>query len=114
MNLDKVFDFIKDKRGYEYPFLYKLLNDIPLSEDDLNVRGDLTLYDSNLDTLPNKLTIMGDLLMSDSSFKKIPNGLKIYGDMYILNTPCSRMFTDKEIKKIIKDYGGFVKGTIYT
>jgi hypothetical protein len=34
MNLEKVFNFIKEKKGYSVPTLYKLLNDIPVSDDE--------------------------------------------------------------------------------
>jgi hypothetical protein len=34
MNLEKVFNFIKEKKGYNVPTLYKLLNDIPVSDDE--------------------------------------------------------------------------------
>lgn len=34
MNLEKVFNFIKEKKGYNVPTLYKLLNDIPLPDDE--------------------------------------------------------------------------------
>jgi hypothetical protein len=34
MNLEKAFNFIKEKKGYNVPTLYKLLNDIPVSDDE--------------------------------------------------------------------------------
>ena len=34
MNLEKVFNFIKEKKGYDVPAFYKLLNDIPLSDNE--------------------------------------------------------------------------------
>ena len=34
MNLKKVFNFIKEKKGYDVPAFYKLLNDIPLSDNE--------------------------------------------------------------------------------
>ena len=44
MNLEKVFNFIKEKKGYDVPTLYKLLNDIPLPDDEK------TEYINNLDS----------------------------------------------------------------
>ena len=29
MNLKKIFEFLKEKRGYNYPVIYKLINGIP-------------------------------------------------------------------------------------
>ena len=114
MNIDNVFEFIKNKRGYEYPFKYKLINGIPLSKDELNVKGDLDLYDMNYHTLPNDLTVKGDLLLADSSFRDIPNNLKVRGNLNLLRTPISYEYIDTKIKKMIKDKGGYVRGDIYT
>ena len=55
MNLEKLFDFIKEKRGYDYPVKYKLINNIPLSKDELIINGDLDLDGTNITSLPDNL-----------------------------------------------------------
>lgn len=129
MNLEKVFNFIKDKRGYNAPFMYKLYNDIPFDKDDLFIKGDLylsgrnslpTLPDNltvtqdfflistNLNSLPNNLTVGGSLSCSNTSLSEIPNKLTVHETFFIRKTPLSRKYNDEQINQMIKDKGGSV------
>jgi hypothetical protein len=131
MNLKKVFNFIKEKRGYDYPFMYKLINRLPLSEDELNVSGNLDLNNtkitslpdnfyvsgsvylnsSNITSLPNNLKVGDSLYLSNTKITSLPNNLKVGGYLILNNTPISEKYTEEEIKKMIEDKGGFVKET---
>ena len=37
MNLFNIFNFIKEKRGYDYPFIYKLLNGLQLTFNAIQI-----------------------------------------------------------------------------
>ena len=67
MNLEKVFNFIKEKKGYNVPTLYKLLNDIPLPDDEK------TEYINKLDSFG-----IYNLLSGSKEPDKIINILKPY------------------------------------
>ena len=43
--LKRVFDFLEEKEGHKVPFLWKLFNNIPLTKEELIVKGDLNLED---------------------------------------------------------------------
>ena len=133
MNLEKVFEFIKEKRGYDYPVIYKLLNGIPLSDDELNVSGDLNLRESKITSLPDNLKVGGNLDLPCTDITSLPDNLKVGGDLNLIrtkitslpdnlhvggylfleNTPLSKRYTEEEIRKMIEDRGGFVKWSIF-
>ncbi len=128
--LKSIFNFIEEKEARKTPFLWKLLNDEPLTEDDLYVKGDLNLRGSkikslpkglkvggflslidcsNLETLPEGLEVEGWLDLENTSITSLPKGLKVYGDVYRRKTELEA-YTDKQLREMIKP--GFVKGLI--
>jgi hypothetical protein len=136
MNIEKLFEFIKERRGYDYPLRYKLLKGIELTEGDLTVNGDLDLTNSKLSSLPDNLRVKGDMWLdySDRIFslpdnlhvgswldldyslvEEIPNNLKVGDFLSIHSTPLLRInrYIDR-IKHIIKDKGGYLGGVIFT
>ena len=113
MNLEKVFNFIKEKRGYDVPLKFKLINGMPLSEDELNVGGSLYLSHTNIESLPDNLHVGRDLYLSNTNIKSLPNNLQVGGFLDLGNTPLSKMYSGYQIRKMIEDKGGFVKGYIY-
>jgi hypothetical protein len=113
MNLETVFNFIKEKHGYDYPVRYKLINGLALTDDELNVKGDLDLSRSNLVYLPDNLHVGGDLDISFTKIKKLPNNLRIGRDFFLLKTPLSVEYDEDDIKRMIEDKGGYLDGEIY-
>ena len=99
MNLDKVFNFIKEKKGYEIPSKYilfkktinivkKLNNNIPLSDDEINYAdGHFDLSETNITSLGNLTTVEGNLDLRE--------------------TPISKKYTEQEIRQMVN-----VKGKI--
>ena len=93
MNLEKVFNFIEEKKGYDVPTLYKLLNDIPLPDDEK------TEFINNLNSGEIYNLIYGskepdriiDILLSSNEFI---NNLKSYGIHHLL-------YNSKEKDRII-------------
>ena len=126
--LKRVFDFLEEKEGQKIPFLWKLLNNIPLTKEDLIVKGDLNLEDSEITSLPEGLTIEGDFFFYHSPVKlpkglkvgnhlslfgpsitSLPKGLEVLGWLFITDTGLG-IYSDEELREMIKP--GFIKGEI--
>ena len=127
--LKRIFDFLEEKGEHRAPVKWKLINNIPLTEDDLNVKGDLDLFDSKIKSLPEGLKVSGYLDLSFSKIKSLPKGMEVGGtlflhfskitslpeglevgnNLYIGKTPIAK-YTDDELIEIIKP--GFIKGRI--
>jgi hypothetical protein len=107
--LKRIFEFIEEKEGHNVPFLWKFKNNIPLTEKDLNVNGDLNLSDSKIKSLPEGLKVGGDLYLDGSYVESLPKGLEVYGDLYIADTVLASKSND-DLIVMIKP--GFIKGEI--
>jgi hypothetical protein len=82
--LKKIFDFIKTKDNRNIPFIWKLKNNEPITEDDLIVNGDLDLRPSHIDymdieSLPEGLKVSGRLDLMGSDMQFLPKGLEVGG-----------------------------------
>jgi hypothetical protein len=91
MNIDKVFNFIKEKRGYDYPFIYKLIKGIPLTEDELNIEGILDLGYTNITSLPDNLKVEGSINLSYTDLRTLPENFKVNGYLNLRVTPISNL-----------------------
>ena len=127
--LKRIFKFLEEKEGHNLPFKWKLFNNLPLTEKDLNVKGDLDLFDSKIKSLPKGLKVSGilDLFqveitslpddlqvggylnLSNTSITSLPKGLKVGGFLYIYKSALLE-YTDEELREMIKP--GFIKGEI--
>jgi hypothetical protein len=128
--LKRIFDFLKEKGERRTPLKFKLLNNVPLTEEDLNIEGILDLSFSSIKSLPEGLKVGGTLSLEYSTIQTLPEGLKVGGTLdlehsritnlpkglevgehlYIKNTQLIK-YTDKELREMIKP--GFVKGKIH-
>jgi hypothetical protein len=82
--IKKIFDFIKTKDNRNIPFMWKLKNNEPITEDDLIVNGDLDLRPSHIDyidieSLPEGLKVSGRLDLMGSDMQFLPKGLEVGG-----------------------------------
>ena len=84
--LKRIFEFLEEKEEQNPPFKWKLLNNKPLSEDDLDVKYDLILTESPITSLPEGLKVGGSLDLSHSKVKLLPEGLKVAFSLYLLNS----------------------------
>ena len=129
-----LFKFIEDKKPqYKLPFKVKLIHaPETLTKEDLNVKGDLYLGDTPIQSLPNglevegdldlsyapiqslpdNLTVRGDLWLNVTPIQSLPNGLKVGGDLLLYETPLSKKYTTEEQLKA-KYPNIKVKGDIY-
>ena len=125
----RIFDFLEEKGEHKVPFIWKLINDIPITEKDLDFEGDLILTYSDIESLPEGLNVRGDLDLFGSKLASLPEGLKVRGyldlryssieslpkglkvrDLHIWDTSLTK-YTDEELREMIKP--GFIKGKIY-
>ena len=108
--LKRIFEFLEEKENLNPPFLWKWKNNIPLIEEDSNVKGDLNLAFSKIRFLPEGLKVAGDLDLQDSYVKSLPKGLEVGDNLHIGNTKLKK-HTDDELREMIKP--GFIKGVIF-
>ena len=128
--IKNIFNFLEENEG-KRSFLWKLINDESLTDEELIVKGDLDLNSTRIKTLPKGLKVGGYLFLKDcsnltslpeglevgwflslqncTSLASLPKGLKVDKHLYIKNTPLAK-FSDDELRKMIKP--GFVKGLI--
>ena len=129
--LKRIFDFLEEKEEHKVPFRWKLINNEPLTDDELNVEGSLDLNYSKITQLPKGLKVNGGLYLENTNIKSLPEdlrvefslflsytkieslpkGLKVFGALRIWNTPIAKKYGDEEIREMIKP--GFIKGDIY-
>jgi len=79
--LKNILNFIKENDNRNIPFTWKLLNNEPFTEDDLNVKYDLFLANTSIKSLPKGLKVGGDLNLLDSEIRFLPEGLEVGGDL---------------------------------
>ena len=84
--LKKIFDFLEEKGEHNTPIKWKLVNNEPLTDDDLDVKGDLDLSGSQITSLPEGLKITGNLDLSYSKITSLPEGLTVTGYLALTET----------------------------
>ena len=68
----------------------------------------------SLKELPEGLQVGGVLSLSNCiSLKKLPQGLKVDGNLSLIDTPIAEKYSEEEIRKIVKDRGGYILGKIF-
>jgi len=126
--LKRIFEFLEEKEQRNPPFLWKHINNIPLTKEELIVKGDLNLEDSEITSLPEGLTIEGDFFFYHSPVElpkglkvgghlsligpnvtSLPKGLEVLGWLFITDTGLG-IYSDDELREMIKP--GFIKGEI--
>ena len=84
--LKRIFEFIKKEEGHKLPFLWKLFNNIPLTKEELIVKGDLNLSKTAITSLPEGLQFRGSLVLAWTNITSLPEDLKVGGDLYLDNS----------------------------
>jgi len=131
--LKRIFEFLEEKGEHNAPFLWKWKNEIPLTEKDLDIEGDLDLTYSNIESLPEGLEVSGDLILSYcenisslpeglivrgnlilqdcSQLYSLPKGLKVGGTLYIDMSPLGN-YSNGELRNMVGD-DGYLKRVHY-
>jgi hypothetical protein len=121
-----IFKFLENEENIRAPFMWKWLNNEPLTEDDLHINGDLDLTFSRIESLPEGLNISGDLnltfcenisslpkglivrrnliLEECSQLYLLPKGLKVGGTLYINNSPLGE-YSEGQLRNMVGDDG---------
>ena len=84
--LKRIFQFLEEKGEHNAPFKWKFENDIPLTEGDLNVKGDLDLSHTEIESLPEGLKVGGWLDLAYTFIESLPEGLKVGGHLDLIET----------------------------
>ena len=109
--LKRIFEFLEDKEQQNPPFRWKHINNIPLTEEDLNVKGDLDLSQTQITSLPEGLKVGGDLDLSYTAIKILPKGLVVYGNLNVSGTPLEDVYDEIQMyDELIKP--GFIRGGV--
>ena len=129
--LKRIFKFLEEKEEHKAPFLWKLENNIPLTEEDLNIEGDLNLHSyKKLTSLPKGLKVGGSLSLIFASIESLPEGLKVGSNLYLQHSKITSLpeglevgdniyisssklknHTNDELREMVKP--GFIKGKIH-
>ena len=128
--LKRIFEFLEEKEEHNPPFLWKWKNEIPLTEEDLDIEGDLDLTYSNIESLPEGLKVSGDLILSYcENISSLPEGLIVRGNLYLSSSNITLLpkgltvgrnlylsetlknYKAWEIRNMVKP-GGYINGTI--
>ena len=81
--LKKIFHFIKQEENRSIPFMWKWINNEPIEQDDLIVKGDIYREFSELESLPKGLYVTGDLSLFGSKIKSLPKDLYVGGTLSV-------------------------------
>ena len=87
-----IFKFLEKKDNRPIPFKVKLIHELPLTADELNVSGSLSLADTKITSLPA--------------------GLHVGGSLYLAGTEISKNYTKSEVLLMIKNSNGKVRNII--
>ena len=97
MNPLNLFKFLEKEKGKPIPLIYKLIHGLPLTPENLVVKGDLDLYETDVTSLPENLQIGKDLILTDTKIKSLPRGLIVGGHLDLQNTKISFLPPDLQV-----------------
>ena len=85
--LKNILDFLKHNENRNIPFMWKLKNNEPFTDDELHIKGDLVLAESDIESLPEGLKVGGSLdLSSCIDLKSLPDNLKVGENLSLSET----------------------------
>ena len=127
--LKSILYFLEKNDNKNKPFKWKLLNNEPLTEDELNFKGDLNLQFSKINSLPKGLKVRHSLFLENTKITSLPEGLKVGYNLYLYNSGIKLLpkglevgkdlfigntllakLSDDELREMVKP--GFIKGEI--
>jgi len=81
--LKNIFNFLEENERHQTPFLWKWVNNIPLTEKDLNIEGNLDLTNTDIESLPDGLKVAGNLNLTETDMQSLPERLEVAGNLYL-------------------------------
>ena len=114
--LKRIFEFLEEKENKtpkdKGNLRWKLTFNEPLTEKDLNIKGDLDLSETPITSLPEGLKVGGQLwLIGCDNLTSLPKGLEVGEDLHLSSDFLLRSHSDDELREMIKP--GFIKGEIF-
>ena len=79
--LKNILDFLKQNENRNIPFMWKLKNNEPFTEEELNIKGNLDLVFTRIKSLPDGLKVGGNLNLTESYIESLPEGLEVGGEV---------------------------------
>jgi hypothetical protein len=81
--IKKIFKFLEENGEHNAPLMWKLQNNIPITEkDDLIIKGDLDLTKTDIESLPDGLKVENNLsLYGCKNIQSLPEGLEVGGHL---------------------------------
>jgi len=128
--LKKIFTFLEEEENKDKPFMWKLMNNEPLTDEELFVEGDLDLTETDIESLPDGLNVEdnlslygckniqslpeglevgGFLDLGHSNITSLPKGLKVWNRLFIKNTPLTKYSTE-ELRQMVNP--GYINNVI--
>jgi hypothetical protein len=128
--LKKIFTFLEEEENKDKPFMWKLMNNEPLTDEELFVEGDLDLTETDIESLPDGLNVEDnlslygckniqslpeglkvgeDLELQNTPIQLLPKGLKVWGRLFIKNTPLTKYSTE-ELRQMVNP--GYINNII--
>jgi len=98
--LKNIFNFLEVNEK-KLSIKWKMMNKIPFTKEQLNVKGDFDLQGEDIQQLPDGLYVKGDLLLNATPIKKLPKGLRVDGNLELQD--CENL---KSLPKDLKVCGG--------
>ena len=90
--LKNIFDFLEEKENKNKPFVWKIMNNEPFTDDELNIKGNLSLIEENITYLPKGLKVSGNLnLRSCKRLKSLPDNLYVGGELDLESTNIKKL-----------------------
>ena len=84
--IKSIFNFLERKDNRKTPFLWKVLNNESLTEEELYIVGNLRLNGSTtITSLPKGLKVGGALYLQGTNITSLPEGLEVGGDLDLEN-----------------------------
>jgi hypothetical protein len=85
--INNILNFLVTNEGKKLPekwVQFKLENNIPLTKEELKVGGNLDLYGSKIESLPEELYVAGTLVLSNcKNLTSLPKRLKVGEDLHL-------------------------------
>jgi len=80
---------------------------------NLIVGGSLSLFDSQISTLPSGLNVMKHLNIINTQIESLPPDLIVGGDFWVNFTPLANKYSGVQIKQMAPGIKGYVKGASF-
>jgi hypothetical protein len=94
MNPLNLFKFLEKEKGKPIPVKLKLIHGLPLTPEELDVKGNLDFRDTSITSLPQGLKVEGYLYLGNTPIISLPQGLKVGASLDLRNTPMTSLPPD--------------------